>query len=148
MPYRFANDDFSGIVTYYALALNVESLAGDIFVNFILTGLIDVPAHLAIFVFADILGRSSSLINEKSLFNVIIFLGRRKCMFISLSILGSSSLFMAVVPKSSHVLVLIIYLVGKCSASMVSSVCWLWTAELYPTNMRTKAVGFCSFVAR
>ncbi len=47
----------SGIVTSYALLLNVEGLAGDMFINFCLTMLCDLPAYVFIYAMADRLGR-------------------------------------------------------------------------------------------
>lgn len=48
----------SGILSYYALTLNVGDLAGDIFVNYVVTSLADIPAHLSVFFLVDSLGWS------------------------------------------------------------------------------------------
>ncbi|XP_059089923.1 organic cation transporter protein-like isoform X2 [Tigriopus californicus] len=119
----------SGILSYYALALNVDGLAGDIFVNYVVTTLADIPAHLSVFLLVD-------------------SLGRRKCMASSFIGLGISCLLMAFVPKQNSTLILLLYLVGKYCASFGISMCWLVTSELYPTNLRSQAVGTCSMVAR
>lgn len=44
------------MVTMYALILNVESLSGDVFVNFVLGSLMDVPAQLAVMLVVDKMG--------------------------------------------------------------------------------------------
>lgn len=65
-----------------------------------------------------------------------------------LLLLGSSCVVMAVIPKDADRLVLIVYLVGKFSSSCTANICWLYTAELYPTNLRSQALGTCSLVSR
>ena len=37
---------------------------------------------------------------------------------------------------------------GKCASGAAFLLVWLITAELYPTNLRSQAVGTCSTVAR
>ena len=45
------------MVTLYALILNVESLSGDIFINFVLGALIEVPSQLIVLFLVDITGK-------------------------------------------------------------------------------------------
>jgi OCT family organic cation transporter-like MFS transporter 4/5 len=44
--------------------------------------------------------------------------------------------------------VLVFYLIGKCSSGAAFLLVWVITAELFPTNLRSQAVGLCSTVAR
>lgn len=74
--------------------------------------------------------------------------GRRKCLASSFIGLGISCFLMAFVPKQNSTLILVLYLAGKYCASFGTSMCWLVTSELYPTNLRSQAVGTCSMVAR
>ena len=46
----------SSIVSYYALQLNAGQLAGDIFINFVLAAIIDLPAITTVFLVIDKLG--------------------------------------------------------------------------------------------
>jgi hypothetical protein len=46
----------SGIVASYALLLNIGDLAGDMFVNFGITMLMDLPAFIFIYIMADRMG--------------------------------------------------------------------------------------------
>ena len=46
-----------GIVTNYGLLLNVGALSGDIFVNFALARLMDIPAYLVMYLIVDALGK-------------------------------------------------------------------------------------------
>ncbi len=117
------------MVSLYALMLNVGSLSGDIFANFAISISADIPAHLSVFFIVD-------------------RFGRRRCLFSSLFGLGASCLVMAFIPKESRALVLAVYLPGKFFAALSASLVWLFTAELYPTNLRSQALGTCSSVSR
>ena len=65
-----------------------------------------------------------------------------------LLVLGIDCLLMAFVPKEQSRLVLVLFSVGRFASAATSSLCWLYTAELYPTNLRSQAVGTCSLVSR
>ena len=116
-------------MSYYALLLNVGSLSGDIFANFAISQTADVPAQIAMFVIVD-------------------RFGRRRCLSASLGGLGLSCLAMAWVPKGERAAVLAFYVLGKFNAQVSGNVLWLYTAELYPTNLRSQAVGTCSMISR
>lgn len=66
----------------------------------------------------------------------------------SLTGLGCCCLVMAFVDKDKPDLVLAVYLLGKFFASCTTNTNWLYTAELYPTNLRSQALGTCSMVSR
>jgi len=44
------------IVSVYALVLNVEALSGDVFLNFVLGNLAEIPAHGSVYLFVGRLG--------------------------------------------------------------------------------------------
>lgn len=50
----------SGIVSYYALQLNAQSLAGNIFTNFLVSSFVDAPAIATVYFLVDILGKEIS----------------------------------------------------------------------------------------
>ena len=62
--------------------------------------------------------------------------------------LGGICLTMAAIPKEPYILVLLIYLAGKFLAVCAASTCWLFTSEVYPTNLRSQSLGTCSMVSR
>ena len=74
--------------------------------------------------------------------------GRRRCLFATLFGLGCFCLTMGFMPKESRGLVLLVYVCGKYFAALSGSVLWLYTAELYPTNLRSQAIGSCSMISR
>lgn len=40
------------------------------------------------------------------------------------------------------------FMVGKCVFGIIFTSLYIYTATLFPTDIRSKAIGFCSFVAR
>ena len=62
--------------------------------------------------------------------------------------IGSCCVILAFLPKSYNIAITFFYLVGKCFSGTAFLLVWLITAELYPTNLRSQAVGTCSTVAR
>ena len=61
---------------------------------------------------------------------------------------GSCCVILAFLPKSYNFAITFFFLVGKCFSGTAFLLVWLITAELYPTNLRSQAVGTCSTVAR
>ena len=121
----------SCIVTYYTLALNVTDLAGNMFVNNAVSGLVEVPATFYVWFALD-------------------RLGRRNCMMTPQVILCICCIIMAYLPKieSFEMVMLLLFLLARLSATCAVNTIWFYTAELYPTNLRVQAVGICSLVAR
>lgn len=64
----------------------------------------------------------------------------------SLWILGICCLVLAFIPKVHTTIVLIVYLIGKCAVGAAFLLVWLITAEIYPTNLRSQALGTCSTI--
>ena len=118
------------ILSYYALSHKTTTLAGDIFLNSLLSFLADVPSTL-IFLFFNNKGGS-----------------RRYCLALSHSILGICCIVMAFLPEDQSAAILATFLMGKFAASLNLNVIWLYTLELFPTNFRAQAIGLCSMVSR
>jgi OCT family organic cation transporter-like MFS transporter 4/5 len=103
----------------YTLTFSATSLAGDIFINFMLMTFCDFPIA---FIFYFTLDR----------------FGRKWCMCGSEVALGLSCLTLAFIPKDYPTAILVVYLLGKLTSSMAFTMIWLVTLELYPTNLRTQ----------
>ncbi len=119
----------TSIASFYALALNSTSLAGDIFLNQVYSNLSELPVTLVVYLCIDMIGRRFTIVSS-------LLLG------------GSSILAMAFVSKTYSSTILALYIVGKAGSSCCIAVAWFYTAEVYPTNMRAQAVATCSLVAR
>ncbi len=116
-------------ISFYALTLNSTQLSGDIVLNFTLNGAIELPIPIILVL----------TLNR---------VGRRPMTFLSHLLLGISCLALAFVPKDNSKLTLAFYLLGKGASAMAFSMVFLVTSELYPTNLRTQAVGACSTISR
>ena len=78
------------------------------------------------------------------------YFGKNKILviIIKFSIAGVCCVILAFLPKSYNVAIISFYLIGKCFSEAAFATIWLVTAELYPTNLRSQAVGICSTVSR
>ncbi len=119
----------SSTFAYYALALNVGSLNGNVFVNFAFSVLCDVPSLAYIYWFFNRVGRRSSIVAAQ----IVLFI---------------CCLGLAFTPKGRFALIMGFYLVGKAGANTTLLGIWFYSAELYPTNLRSQALGTCSLIAR
>ena len=113
----------------YTLTFNATRLAGDIFTNFLFTVLANTPIA---FIFYFTLDR----------------FGRKWNFCVSECGLGLACLVLAFIPKDYPTAILVVFCLGKMTAGAAFMMVWLYTVELYPTNLRTQAIGTCSTVAR
>ena len=121
----------SATVSFYGLLFASTSLAGSPYINFFLGVIVE---FLALFTGVFLIDR----------------IGRRKmCIVVQLMAgvccLASGNLILY---PDLWALRTAFSLVGKFSAAMSFGVCYLFTAELYPTPLRGTAIGSCSTMAR
>jgi len=111
---------------YYGISLNVGNLAGSIYMNNFLSGLVEIPSHIAAQFAVDIIGRRTTLMSLMSLSGFGAF--------ISGFLKGKQRIFFA--------------LVGRFGISGSFNVVYLYTTELFPTIVRSAALGSCSMIGR
>jgi len=114
---------------YYGLSMNAATLAGDIFVNFALLSLTEIPGYTFSF-----LGMT--------------YLGRRITLASSLLIGGVSCLLSSLLPTSYATLHTVLFLAGKFGATAAFGTTYLYTSELFPTRVRNVCVGLSSMMGR
>jgi len=102
---------------YYGLTLGAAKLSGDIYINFFLNGLIEIPANFG----------SIFLLNQ---------IGRRFTVFLANMIGGFSLLAMFFVTTNDVTARLVLFLLGKFGSTASFSCLYLYTTELYPTLLR------------
>jgi len=112
---------------YYGLSLNAASLAGDVYVNFALLSLCEVP------------GYTISYLGMR-------FAGRRLTLSFSLLIGGVSCLISSLVTNVD--ISTAFFLLGKFGATAGFGTTYLYTGELFPTQVRSLCVGVSSMVGR
>eukprot|EP00095_Tigriopus_kingsejongensis_P010110 maker-scaffold152_size304267-snap-gene-1.15 protein:Tk10110 transcript:maker-scaffold152_size304267-snap-gene-1.15-mRNA-1 annotation:"organic cation transporter protein" len=112
---------------FFGLSFNSVNLGGDMYLNFILTSLIEIPSYLFCILVLDHLGRKP----------VTIFC---QC-------LAGITCCLAAFIKTDWI-VTVLTLLGKFGASSSFTIIYLYMAELYPTSMRNSALGGASMMAR
>nr|XP_039273911.1 organic cation transporter protein-like isoform X1 [Styela clava]XP_039273912.1 organic cation transporter protein-like isoform X1 [Styela clava] len=122
-------------LVYYGLSLNVGNLAGDDYVNNTLSGLVELIAFPIVILTIDRFGRRIILCIS------LIFGG--------LSCLGSTvANVYAEESEALGTLGTVLALCGKLAVSGAFAIIYNYTAELYPTVVRSTAVGIGSMAAR
>jgi len=113
-------------IVYYGLSLNVGSLGGSIYLNSFLSGLVEMPSHAFAQVSVTVVGRPRTL----------IFL---------LAIASAGCVLSAFATGATQTAVA---LVGRFGIAASFNMIFLYTTELFPTIVRSAALGSCSLVAR
>ncbi|CAB3244111.1 unnamed protein product [Arctia plantaginis] len=114
---------------YYGLSINSVSLAGNVYVNFMLVSFIEIPANFCCLFVLDRFGRKKVLITTYILSAILC---------ISLSFL----------PKDLNWWRLSIYLSGKFSITVAYSSVYIYVSEVFPTNVRQSLLAICSSTGR
>ena len=118
------------VVTSFTLAFNVTKLTGDVFVNSTLLTM-----------FGDIPGKFFMWLTLK-------FCSRRFSLFLFQCLCGLVCIIIAFLPKNYELAVIAFYMLAMCASNAAFGVVYLITGELYPTNLRTRAIGTCSTISR
>ncbi|XP_040921529.1 solute carrier family 22 member 13b [Toxotes jaculatrix] len=120
---------FGTSLMYYGLSLNVGNFGLDIYLTQFIFGVVEIPARVG----------SLPLIQH---------FGRRICQAGMLLFGGSACLGILAIPRDLPVVVTVIAVLGKFSATASFSTVYVYTAELYPTILRQNGVGLNSMCAR
>ncbi|XP_017766247.1 PREDICTED: organic cation transporter protein-like isoform X1 [Eufriesea mexicana] len=115
---------------YYGLSLNSVAFAGDKYLNFILVAIVEIPAYFLTWFLTDYVGRKATLSSS-------FLLSGAFCLAIEFVPTGSLSF-----------LRLVLYMGGKWCITMSFSTIYIYTAELFPTNLRHSLLGICSMIGR
>merc|ERR1719348_2026226 len=116
---------------YYGITFGMANLTESLFLNFALGSLIEIPSYIAVLALMDIIGRKP------------IFSG-------SLLLTGASCVVVGYLAGEEGVdgVKTVLAMSGKFFASGTFAIVYMYTAELYPTLIRSTAVGSCSLMAR
>jgi MFS family permease len=116
-------------VRAYTLAFNMTRLSGNVFVNSILVSVLGgIPGNMLTWFMLTYFSRRSSLFTFQ---------------FMS----GLFCVVVAFLPKNYELAVISFYILASCSSKAALSMVYLITGELYPTNLRTQAIGTCSTIS-
>ncbi|XP_046592505.1 organic cation transporter protein isoform X1 [Neodiprion lecontei] len=115
--------------TYYGLSWNTSNLGGNDYVNFLIGGLVEVPAYTFLLFTLNRWGRK------------IILCG---CMLLA----GTSLLLTLIVPANMPWMVTLFAMLGKLAITSSYGAVYVFTAEQFPTVIRNVGLGACSTFAR
>lgn len=149
---------------YYGLSLNSVAFAGDKYVNFILVAVVEIPAHFLTWLLTDYVGRKATLSGSfifSGLFCLAIqFLPsgnqiknrtiNKYLLLINVYIYVSTGVSNQIdyIAGGWIYTPLILYMGGKWCITMSFSTVYLYTAEMFPTNLRHSLLGICSMTGR
>ncbi|XP_056869334.1 solute carrier family 22 member 13-like isoform X3 [Takifugu flavidus] len=120
---------FGTCLMYYGLSLNVGNFGLDIYLTQLIFGAVEIPARLG----------SLPLLQR---------FGRRKGQAAVLLFGGAACLVIVAIPKDLPVVITVIAVLGKFSATTSFTTIYVYTAELYPTMLRQNGVGLNSMCGR
>ncbi|XP_056008133.1 organic cation transporter protein-like [Ostrea edulis] len=117
---------------YYGLTLNVDSLGGNLYANYALLGLVELAGYCVIF-FVNMTGRKPA--------HLVAIFG---CGVASIG----SILLILFAENTLHWLHILLALISRFGISVLFSVLYLYTGELFPTVVRSIVMGTVSIGAR
>ncbi|XP_077872867.1 solute carrier family 22 member 22 isoform X3 [Ictidomys tridecemlineatus] len=120
---------FSVTFSFYGLLLDIENLGKNIFLTQFLLGITDFPSKCLSYF-------------------ILKYINRRPSSGFSLIIIGVSILIPIFVPKEMYVLRLTVYLLGRSSVSVLTSILIIFSNELSATVLRSRIQGVLFFTSR
>ncbi|XP_072912007.1 solute carrier family 22 member 16 isoform X1 [Hemitrygon akajei] len=120
---------FTGSLGYYVSSLGSVNLGGNEYLNLFLAGAVEIPSYIVACIVMDRLGRRNTLAP-------------------SLFLTGITCVLSMVIPQDIEALSITLSMIGKFAIAVAFGLIYLYTAELYPTIIRSLAVGSGSMMAR
>jgi OCT family organic cation transporter-like MFS transporter 4/5 len=121
---------FAATLSYYGLSISISDMAGSVYVNNLLSSALEGPAYAFTGLFCG-------------------YFGRKGVMWSTLASSGVCCIVLAAAGDSaSQPGWRVLAFVAKFGATLAFSAVYVWTAELFPTDVRTVAFGLCNVVAR
>ncbi|XP_077977753.1 organic cation transporter protein-like [Glandiceps talaboti] len=122
---------FTNSLVYYGLSLNTSNLGGDDYLNAFISGAVEIPAYAI------------------SLYIQETFLGRRWSLFVTMVLGGVACILTLAVPDCEYQWIgVTLAMIGKFGISASFAIIYVFSAELYPTPVRTIGMGMSSMFAR
>ncbi|KAH8381366.1 hypothetical protein KR093_003477 [Drosophila rubida] len=122
-------DWFVNSGVYYGLSWNTNNLGGNQLLNFVISGAVEIPAYCLLLLTLNRWGRRSILCG---------------CMVIA----GVSLLLTIIVPHDMNWLLIACAMLGKLAITSSYGTVYIFTAEQFPTVVRSVGLGASSMVAR
>lgn len=120
-------------MAYFGLSYNVGRIAGDLYVNFLLAAVVEFIGYVLCLILSAKYGRKPVTVGSL----VLAGLGIIGCIFTTLHS-----------NETSQWGTVALSLVGKCGVSIAFANIFVYTPELFPTNVRSFVTGCCNTGAR
>ncbi|XP_045917108.1 solute carrier family 22 member 16 [Micropterus dolomieu] len=120
---------FIGSLGYYVFSLGSVNLGGNQYINLFLAGAVEIPSYLVGCFAMD-------------------RIGRKKTCAPALLLAGVACMLIIVVPADNESLAIALSMTGKFAIAIAFGLIYLYTCELYPTIIRSLAVGSGSMMCR
>ncbi|KAH8363040.1 hypothetical protein KR084_004647 [Drosophila pseudotakahashii] len=114
---------------YYGLSWNTNNLGGNVLLNFLISGAVEIPAYIFLLLTLNRWGRRSILCG---------------CLVMA----GLSLLATVIIPEEMHTLIIVCAMMGKLAITASYGTVYIFSAEQFPTVVRNVALGAASMVAR
>lgn len=119
------------VFTFYGLSVNATKIADDDdkYLSYITIMLAEIPAAIIIYY-------------------LLKFFDRRTSMCGALVIAGTATILSTFVPTNYTLVIRISLFVAMCATSSGFGVLYIYSAEIWPTNMRNTLMNLCSMIGR
>nr|XP_018911326.1 PREDICTED: organic cation transporter protein-like [Bemisia tabaci] len=114
---------------FYGLSLNATDIAGNKYLNYIAVSCAELPAFIGTYFLMD-------------------RVGRRPAQSLSLSVCGLVCIAFAFVPAEMVIVRMSLFLIGKLMITMSFTIIYVFTIEMFPTELRHSLLGTCSMLGR
>ncbi|KAJ8922278.1 hypothetical protein NQ315_004217 [Exocentrus adspersus] len=122
-------DWFANNITYYGLSWNTNNLAGNPYLNFVVSGAVEIPAYIFVILTLNRWGRKKIMCG---------------CMILA----GTALLLTMAVPKGHQWLVVTLAMIGKLAITASYGTVYIFSIEQFPTVIRNAGLGAGSTCAR
>ncbi|XP_066270949.1 organic cation transporter protein-like [Branchiostoma lanceolatum] len=116
-------------LVYYGISLNTSALSGNVYLNFALSGFVEIPAYLISIYLLDKFGRRWPLC-------ILLVFG------------GVSCIVAFFIPKSLGWLTTTLAMTGKFCITATFGIVYVFSAEIFPTVVRQIGIGMASTSSR
>jgi len=122
-------DWFANSITYYGLSWNTSNLGGNDYLNFVVSGAVEIPAYTFLLLTLNRWGRKCILCT---------------CMVTA----GIALLLTMLVPKDMNWLMVALAMIGKLAITSSYGTVYIFSVEQFPTVIRNAGLGAASTSAR
>ncbi|KAL3284587.1 hypothetical protein HHI36_018744 [Cryptolaemus montrouzieri] len=116
-------------ITYYGLSWGTNNLGGNPYINFVISGGVELPAYTFLIL-------------------VLNRWGRKKVQCGCMIVAGVSLLMSTIIPDNLPTLTIISAMVGKLAVTAAYGTIYIFSTEQFPTVIRNAGLGACSTCAR